>query len=112
MDLHGNLSVEGTINSKGNITAAGFYESSDKRLKSGIELIDQNFDKINLYQFKFKNDESQKTKYGVIAQELEELGLTDLVSENSDGIKSVDYISLLIGMINDLRKRIKVLESK
>lgn len=112
LQVDGNITNSGTITTKGNITATGFYESSDKRLKSDIKLIDQNFDKVNLYQFKFKNDESQKTKYGVIAQELEELELTDLVSENSDGIKSVDYISLLIGMINDLRKRIKMLESR
>lgn len=106
------LTASSTITATGNITAKGFYESSDKRFKTDIKLIDQDFTKVNLYQFKFKDDESQKTKYGVIAQELEELGLTNLVSENSNGIKSVDYISLLIGMVNDLRERVKLLESK
>lgn len=92
-----------------NVTALGFYESSDRRLKSDIGSITiaDKLSEIEFKQFKFKGD--SKIKYGVIAQDLEEIGLDNLIHE-TDGYKSVDYVSLLVLEITRLRKKIEQLE--
>lgn len=103
-----NINMASSPTFSGDVTANAFYESSDKKLKENVKDIDADFSKVELKEFNFKGDDTKK--YGVIAQQLEEIGLGNLVKENKDGIKSVDYISLLIGMINDLRKEIKELK--
>lgn len=98
------------------ITALSFYESSDVSLKENITSITKKAvdaaDCLNFKQFNFKDDEDKVTKYGVIAQEVEAVGLNNLVSTDKSGIKSVDYISLLILKIEALEKRIAELEAE
>ena len=53
----------------------------------------------------------KKLHYGVIAQEIEQV-YPDLVKEDDEGIKSVNYIELLIMEIVKLRKRVKELEKR
>ena len=57
--------------------------------------------KVDLKSYKFIDDESQRERYGVIAQDLEKVGLEHLVVENENK-KGVDYISLLILKIAEL----------
>lgn len=103
-----------TFSSSTSITAGSFYESSDVNLKENIKPIE--IDVVNavnclsLKQFNFKGDDT--TKYGVIAQEVEAVGLNNLVKKDEDGKKSVDYISLLILKIEALEKRIAKLEAE
>ena len=78
---------------------------SDKRLKENIKLLSSDGD-ISFVEFNYIADKSKKLHYGVIAQELEEI-YPDLVKEDDDGIKSVNYIELLIMEIVKLRKRVK-----
>lgn len=98
------------------VTALSFYESSDASLKENITSITKKavdaVDCLHFKQFNFKDDEDKVTKYGVIAQEVEAVGLENLVKENENGEKSVDYISLLILKIEALEKRIAELEAK
>ena len=61
--------------------------------------------------YKFINDESERQRYGVIAQDLEKVGLNNLVVE-TDNKKGVDYISFLILKIAQLEKRIEELEKR
>lgn len=88
------------------VYATAFYESSDERLKEHIEHIDKTeldkVDNVTLKQFFMNN----QFKYGVIAQELEAVGLGNLVSTNKDGYKSVDYIAFLILEIESLKKKL------
>lgn len=104
--LTGDLIVQGTIT-----TTEGPYESSDKRLKKNIEKIN-NFDiekvkNVNLVQYQFLNKDINK--YGVIAQDLEAVGLSNLIKEYK-GYKSVDYISFLILKIHQLELEIQKLK--
>jgi len=67
-------------NKNTNFSVSSFWinsGSSDERLKDSIERIDENllkvFDEVELIQFKFKNDEENKFRIGVIAQRLLEI---------------------------------------
>ena len=93
------------------VYASAFYENSDIRLKENVHSIDQIdlLKKVDLVQFNFKNN--QNKKYGVIAQQLEQVGLNNLVYEHN-GNKAVDYISLLVLETQRLRNEIKELKEK
>lgn len=97
------------------VYASAFYESSDVSLKENIAPITKEatnaVDCLAFKQFNFKDDKDKTTKYGVIAQEVEAVGLGNLVKDNGE-TKSVDYISLLILKIEALEKRIAELEAE
>ena len=105
------LQVYGSINATKNITASAFYESSDKNLKediTSISAIDLARD-IQLKEFRFKADGIKR--YGVIAQDLLEEGLDNLVSTKNNHL-TVDYISLLCLKIAQLEEEIKKIKMK
>lgn len=105
------LQVYGSINTTKNITASAFYESSDKNLKediTSISAIDLARD-IQLKEFRFKADGIKR--YGVIAQDLLEEGLDNLVSTKNNHL-TVDYISLLCLKIAQLEEEIKKIKMK
>ena len=110
------LDVDGDTHINGSITALAFYESSDRTLKENISLINEEDSKksenVSLKEFNFKEDEDKVKHYGVIAQEVQEAGLDNLVKEDKDGKLSVDYISLLILKISQLENKVKELENK
>lgn len=58
----------------------------------------------------FKSDNTKH--FGVIAQEVENAGLDELVKNDAEGIKSVDYTSLLILKIAELEKEIQSLKEQ
>lgn len=97
------------------VYASAFYESSDVSLKENVAPITKEatnaVDCLAFKQFNFKDDKDKTTKYGVIAQEVEAVGLGNLVKDNGK-TKSVDYISLLILKIEALEKRIAELEAE
>lgn len=108
--LDKNLIVIGTI------TASDTIYSSDKALKKNIKNINK-YDiatvaDVDLKSYKFIDDETHRERYGVIAQDLESVGLEHLVVTNQDGKKGVDYISFLILKIAQLEKEIKELKNK
>lgn len=81
------LNVAGNITSTGKVSAAnGFFKESDARLKSDIKPLDYTLDQIcSIPTVSFiMNDQKQ---IGTIAQNLEELGFEDIVTEN-DTLKS------------------------
>lgn len=112
VNINDNLHVSVNIDCDDSINAYAFYESSDRSLKENIKSISnsdlEKIKKIELKEFNFKKDSTKK--YGVIAQEIEEVGLNNLVNENSEGVKSVDYTSLLILKIQQLEEEIKELK--
>lgn len=110
-DTSADLQVHGSINATQNITASAFYESSDKNLKediTSISAIDLVRD-IQLKEFRFKADGIKR--YGVIAQDLLEEGLDNLVSTKNNHL-TVDYISLLCLKIAQLEEEIKKIKMK
>lgn len=75
------LNVAGNITSTGKVSAAnGFFKESDARLKSDIKPLDYTLDQIcSIPTVSFiMNDQKQ---IGTIAQNLEELGFEDIVTE-------------------------------
>lgn len=105
------LQVYGSVSVTKNITASAFYESSDKNLKediTSISAIDLARD-IQLKEFRFKADGIKR--YGVIAQDLLEEGLDNLVSTKNNHL-TVDYISLLCLKIAQLEEEIKKIKMK
>lgn len=81
------LHVVGNIKATGKVSAAGgFFKESDARLKSDIKPLDYTLDQIcSIPTVSFiMNDQKQ---IGTIAQNLEELGFEDIVTE-SDTLKS------------------------
>lgn len=81
------LEVQGNIRATGKVYAAGgFFKESDARLKSDIKPLDYTLEQIcSIPTVSFiMNDQKQ---IGTIAQNLEELGFEDIVTE-SDTLKS------------------------
>lgn len=81
------LHVVGNIKATGKVYAAGgFFKESDARLKSDIKPLDYTLDQIcSIPTVSFiMNDQKQ---IGTVAQDLEELGFEDIVTE-SDTLKS------------------------
>ena len=108
------LKINGGIQASEGMISPTYLNSSDERLKKNIETIsDDDIDKVknvNLKSYVFKSDNSKH--YGVIAQDVEKAGLSELVTNSSDGMKSVDYISLLILKISELENEIKNLKEQ
>lgn len=127
MKLVGDLYVDGNIFATGDITA--FWPRlpgppggwpSDERLKLNITPITTSLEKIILVNgVYFDWNEEKQSIYkgrdvGVIAQEIEKI-LPEIVHENSEGYKTVQYekiIPLLIECIKDLKKEIDEIKSK
>ena len=104
------------ITGAGAFTGAGDIEStSDIRTKENIKPIENALEivsKIRGVTFN-KKDTPDKESVGVIAQEVEEAGLTQAVSENHEGMKTVAYgnmVGLLIEAIKDQQKQIDELK--
>lgn len=109
--------ASGNWTATASIYAAHFYENSDLQLKTNIQEI-LNSDKMPIIkEFDWKEDGSHS--YGLIAQELEEQGYSELVSVKDDGYKTVNYsaaLSLIVGKlqvkIRELEKEIENLKNK
>jgi hypothetical protein len=110
----GSIEATGTITA-GTVTANAFYQDSDERLKTFTEDYDINLDNIkNIKTGKFywNADDTQTLNGGVSAQTVEEY-FPELVRENEEGIKTVNYDGLAvvaIAAIKKLTERIEQLE--
>ena len=128
--VSGNLDVNGT----GTHTFAGDVEvdgegrfigdliaffSSDERLKDNIEVIEDPLSKVlsisgNTFDWN-SNSNKEGRDTGVIAQEVESLGLPGIVTTRDDGYKAVRYeklVPLLIEAIKELGNKLENLEQK
>tara|TARA_B100001250_G_scaffold206278_1_gene177068 strand:+ start:1 stop:963 length:963 start_codon:yes stop_codon:yes gene_type:complete len=114
--LAGPLDVSGQIRALGADIIA--YASSDERLKENVKPIENPIAKLlnlsgNTYTWKegcaFSGDDT-----GVIAQEVEALGLPGVVETRADGFKAVRYerlVPLLIEAIKELNAKVDTLEA-
>ena len=104
--------AEGGLTVYGAATGNSFTPFSDRRLKENIKTISEN-DKDKVLQlvpktYNMIDDEKKTKRYGLIAQEVEEL-YPELVNTGTDGIKSMNYmelIPLLLEQIKELKKTI------
>lgn len=96
--LGGKLQVTGDIRASGNVYAAGVQLTSDRRLKTDINQIGNDFilgnlAKLNAYKYRLVNDPTGQVRVGVIAQELAAL-FPELAQVGVGGYYSVDYSAL------------------
>ena len=107
--------VEVYIDTDHSLHAEKFYQNSDERLKTFTEDYDINLDdikNIRTGRFYWNTDQNQEINCGVTAQTVETY-FPELISENEDGIKSVNYDGLAvvaIAAIKKLTERIEQLE--
>jgi hypothetical protein len=85
------------------VTATGFFNSSDAKLKN---IIERDGDTV---KFTWKDKRDDKIHIGYIAQEVQEK-YPDQVSEDTNGMLTVNYIEVLVAKIQELENRIKQLE--
>jgi len=116
----GGVGVEGALNVGGDITA---FATSDETLKENLVAIPNAVSKVGIitgYTFNWKSSATTPEYFqgitndtGVIAQEIEALGLPGITTTRDDGTKAVRYerlVPLLIEAIKELDGRIKTLE--
>ena len=114
----GGVGMSGALHVCGDITA---FASSDEALKENLVAIPNAVSKVGIitgYTFSWKADTGydyldSKTDTGVIAQQVEALGLPGITTTRDDGTKAVRYdrlVPLLIEAIKELDGRIKTLE--
>lgn len=105
----GQLQPRATFDVSGVIYANNFVTSSDRRLKSTIEIL-TGLEYLSTYSFTVDGHHD----IGVIADEVERIA-PSCVYERPDGFKAVAYhklVPVLLTYIHDLNKRLKKLEKK
>ena len=111
----GGVGIGGALNVGGDITA---FASSDVTLKENITPISNAVDKVrsisgNTFTWNKKSVYNGEEGTGIIAQEIEALGLPGVTETREDGTKAVRYdrlVPLLIEAIKELDGKIKSLE--
>jgi hypothetical protein len=90
----------------GNLTAPGFFESSDKRLKKQIEAnyAPKNIQDIQTYLYQ----KDGRIEVGYYAQEVQEI-MPYAVAEGKDGFLAVAYNQVLVSKVQYLENQLKAL---
>lgn len=105
----GGVGIGHNLHVAGKAFADKFVTTSDELLKTDIIPLENSLNRIRqieAYSYRLKHDRSQTQSFGVMAQQLEKIGLSNLV-DNSREYKSVDYtnlIALLIEAVQELDK--------
>ena len=87
---------------------------SDITLKKNINNLKNSLEKVNSlrgvsFDWKAESKSQFKDNIGFIAQEVEEI-IPELVSEGSDGIKSVNYISMVSILTEAIKEQQKMIQ--
>ena len=113
--VSGGVGINNDLHVGGDITA---FSSSDRNLKENIVVIPNALDKVkaltgNTFNWKSNSDTFlQGDDTGVIAQEVEALGLPGITTTRDDGVKAVNYhklIPVLIQAIKELSAKVDAL---
>lgn len=110
------IAVSGAATFSSTVTATGFFESSDKRLKT---VIDEKYDSIQVFNIKPKTYIKEGRKeLGYFAQDFE-YALPNAISKNEEGYLNLSYtqvhtakIAIIEDEVDILKKRVSELEYK
>lgn len=115
----GALRCDGGAGFNGKVYADSFHSVSDVRLKENIMPLEDPLNtvrKIESYSYRLKGKlDDGALHYGVLAQQLESIGLNEVVSGEGAARKAVNYTELipfLIGAIRELSDKVETLESQ
>jgi len=108
--------ANGSIKTTGTATATSFVSTSDYRIKTDIKPLDPNFAIDQLNPVSYTNKLSGKKDTGFIAHEIQEI-FPHLVTGEKDGeqtqtLNYIGLIAILTREIQELKKRIEILEKK
>jgi hypothetical protein len=104
----------GEYNDSSEALANAWNTLSDKTLKTNLNKISNAVDKvarINGYYFNWENGKDTGRHVGVIAQEVHEV-LPEIISEDSNGLKSLDYGKLTPLLIEAIKEQQKIIEKQ
>jgi len=104
------LQVTGVTTFSSTVTATGFFNNSDIRLKDLIDY-DYNVSDIKPITYLWKDGRDDKKHVGYSAQEVQKV-MPDAVNEGTDGMLSVNYVEILVAKIAQMEKEIELLKSK
>jgi len=98
---------------QGICSATDFYATSDITLKRNIEELEDSMsvlNKIKCYSFNFKG--STDKHFGLIAQQLEEIGLDNVVKhyDNHKTVNYIQFIAVLINAVKELNEELKIVK--
>jgi hypothetical protein len=100
------------------IVTGSLYNTSDVRLKSNITDIStakmDDLFTLNPVIFNYTNDQTKKTHYGVLAQDVEKV-FPELVENNMYGYKTVNYqelLPLMLAKMKNMQEQIVELKEK
>ncbi len=105
----------GSLEADGDVTAFRQNTASDERLKKNISTIDNGLQKVNAMRgvsYELLRDSTRNV--GVIAQEMEQV-VPEVVTERSDGMKTVNYgalVGVLIEAVKELTQEVETLKAK
>ena len=100
-------SITGNLAVSGDVDAANFNTTSDISLKENLNVIESPLDKINqLNGYTFNWKENKKEAIGIVAQEVEKI-FPELVVAGRDGVKRVNYDSLIPVMLEAIKELAK-----
>ncbi|HEX8576938.1 MAG TPA: tail fiber domain-containing protein [Flavobacterium sp.] len=102
MEINGS---NGNVAILGNVSAPGFFQSSDARLKNVIKRDG------DVAYYTWKDGRDKKVHVGYIAQEVQAKN-PEQVNTDQDGKLSVNYIEVLVEKIRTLEKEIELLKAK
>ena len=109
---------DGNVTATGAVSATNVTSPSDRRLKTNINPLQKSLDKVmKLNGVTFNWDKSVKynanasttLQYGFIAQEIEKI-IPELVSEDSNGYKTVNYIGVIPVLTQAMQEQQKEIE--
>lgn len=106
----GGVTIGTSLSVGGNVTAAGYYHSSDARLKEhvqtspGLAIVE----KLRGVTFDWKKDGAPSA--GVIAQEVEQV-MPSAVKADEKGMKTVEYDQLIAPLIESIKEQQKQIEA-
>lgn len=115
--VQNNVNVQGTLLTTNLSSQNDLVVTSDKRQKDKIDRIKNPFDLLeNIFGYRYvlKNDPLQKTKCGLLAQEVQQ-NIPETVYEDNSGKLGISYgslISVLIEAIHELKYEVQMLKKE
>ena len=115
--VSGGVGIAGKLHVGDDIVA---FAASDISLKDNINPIPNSLDKIlslsgNIFSWNSKSDYKGTDDIGILAQEVEALGLPGITQTRDNGVKAVRYdrlIPILIEAVKELTAKVDALENK
>jgi hypothetical protein len=94
----------------GDMSARSFVQTSDERAKDILDEPIPDVSELQPIVYSWKGSEDGKKHIGYSAQEVEKV-LPDAVTE-SNGMKALNYIEVLVAKIASLEERVRILEGE